>query len=399
MTTTTVHPGVTTLRAIRSELNAQFLERADAIDAVLWGLLAGEHSFILGPPGTGKSAMARAVVARLSGCRYFEILLSKTRPAEAVLGAVDIPKLQASGDYHRRTRGTLLEADVAFIDEVGKMSPTLGHELLGALNERIRHEVNDAGSVHAIPLHGAVTASNEIPTSETDDAAALWDRLLIRVCVDYVQSTSAFVRLLDMVTPSTEVPAVPTTMAWSDLLDLAKLVPTVEFPVALKETMDRIRRELSGHKITASDRRWQQAARVIQAAAFMDGRMVATLDDLRVLDFILWSVPAQIDTVRRTRVDIADPMAKAALEIMDDIATIDAEVEARRHKALDQRAGYGVEASSKVKQLARKVTRLHKQYADAGRSTATTDELTTSLDTLQAKIGTVCLDMGDVDSL
>lgn len=48
------------IQALRADLVARFPERQNVIDGSLAAVLAGEHVLILGPPGTAKSALARA---------------------------------------------------------------------------------------------------------------------------------------------------------------------------------------------------------------------------------------------------------------------------------------------------------------------------------------------------
>jgi MoxR-like ATPase len=95
----------TDIQKISTEMNNTHYERKDAIQAALLALLSGEHLFLLGPPGTAKSALARDLADRLVGSRYFETLLSRTRPAEAVLGPLDLPKLRDSGAFVRKSDG------------------------------------------------------------------------------------------------------------------------------------------------------------------------------------------------------------------------------------------------------------------------------------------------------
>lgn len=386
-----MHPVAKQLNVIGEELRSRYLERGDAVEALLLAVLAKQHAFILGPPGTAKSALARDLLSRFEGSSYFEVLLSKTRPDQAVLGPYDLPLLRERGEYRRRITGRLLDADFAMIDEIGKMSPTLGHDLLAALNERIRHEVDDGGSVHPIPLYSAITASNELPTGESDDAAALWDRLLVRVVVDYIAERGNFAELLRsaMVSGVGSRASVP-------FLELAgaidDVVPAIVMPMDVTVMLLALRDELSGKGIRVSDRRWRQSVRVLQAAAFLAGRDQIVGDDLGALRFVLWDSPEQVSTVHRAAMKMANPMNEQIMLIFDEIVAIQAEVRSRVGKSLAERAGYGSEALAKLKLIARDAKSLRDKHVDSGRPTTRVDDLTTEIAKTQRLVLVECLE-------
>ena len=56
-------------------LKVDFVGKDEVIDLLGVSLVAGENLFILGPPGTAKSAIVRGLAARLAG-RYFNYLLT-----------------------------------------------------------------------------------------------------------------------------------------------------------------------------------------------------------------------------------------------------------------------------------------------------------------------------------
>ncbi len=146
-------------------------------------LPAGQHSLVLGPPGTAKSEPARELTGRAEGASYWEILLSKFTAPTRMFGPIDVAAL-ARGEYRQVYEGRATTAHVAFIDEIFKCSTAALNETLGYLNERIYHPGNGGEPIHC-PLIGAITASNELPSEE--DAAAIYDRLLVRIEVGYLE--------------------------------------------------------------------------------------------------------------------------------------------------------------------------------------------------------------------
>ena len=64
-------------------LDQCFLERQSHARLALLSILSGHHMLMIGPPGTAKSLLARAVCRCIEGGRYFEYLLSRfTHPDE-----------------------------------------------------------------------------------------------------------------------------------------------------------------------------------------------------------------------------------------------------------------------------------------------------------------------------
>ncbi len=63
------------LRGVIDRLKTQFVGRDEVIDLIALALVAGEHLFLLGQPGTAKSALIRQFAAGVSG-RYFEYMLT-----------------------------------------------------------------------------------------------------------------------------------------------------------------------------------------------------------------------------------------------------------------------------------------------------------------------------------
>ena len=351
------------LADIRSELNAEFYERHDAVDALLYAALTRQHAFILGPPGTGKSLMTRAFVERIVGATYFEQLLSKNRPDSAVLGPYDLPLLRDAGEFRRKDKGYLTDVHFAFLDEVGKASPTLGHDLLAALNERIKHQVGDASSVQSIPLHSAFTASNELPAQESEDEAALWDRLLIRCVVDYIAGDASFKALLERGGGVGKV----TRITFEDLSEAADEVAKV---VLLDDVMDAviaIRTALRKDGITIGDRRWRESMKVVRASAWLDGRDVAALSDLRALRFTLWEDLEQRQKIERTILSVAAPHEAELVALLDEVAALNAQVAAMEGQADDKLSElYSKEVFGKVNVVDNQAKKIAARLAKSG---------------------------------
>jgi len=313
--------------ALEGELNNYFLERREVIRAALLAILAGEHLFILGLPGATKSKLIRAIVGQIVNARYFEVALSKRRPADAVFGPLNLMEFRTTGNYWLRREGYASQVEFAMLDEIGKMSDVLGHDMLALLNERVYHEVRDGRSVHDSPLSTAFTASNEMLTGQSDDAAALWDRLLIRVQADYITERGNFAALLG----AGEKVNLQTVIEWSQLREvITDVVPGIKIGDGALEALVNLRfEEFHRAGIIISDRRWKQSIKALQASAFLAGRDEVTAEDLAVLRFTHWDTVEQRAKVERLAHTAASPFAPRLYEMRDVLDTINEELGAR----------------------------------------------------------------------
>lgn len=376
---------------ILDELSAEFVERRQMLEANALALLSKQHSFNLGLPGTGKSLIICSLMDRFPGARQFEALLSKTRPDAAILGPYNLPELREHGNFHRKINGFLPTANLAFLDEIGKMGMTLGHDLLGILNERKYHEVNGDRTFQQVPLYTAFTASNEMITEDSDDAAALWDRLLIRVHVEPIKDRANLVLLLD---GSLHAPATPTTIRWEDMTDVIdNVVPSIVIPRNVIEGAIELENQLKQHELAPSNRRLRQSMRVLQASAYLNGRSQVEEDDLYVLRYTMWDRPDQISTVERICLSISNPLAEQVLGILDKVEEIAAGISQRKGTALEHRAQYGAEATAKLKGAEAELHKLRQDSITAGRSVTKLDEAGERMAAVKRAVYIDCLDM------
>ena len=377
------------LAAITDELAGEFLERADVVRALVTAVLAGQHSLILGPPGTAKSALARELTCRIDGARLWEILLGKFTDPKKMFGPIDVAALM-QGTYTQVFAGRATESDIAFIDEIFKCSAGALNETLAFLNERLYHPEN-GGPPITCPLIAAITASNELPSGE--ETAAIYDRLLVRVEVDYVADPSSFAALLRSAASAPGPARTKTTVQLASLRRAVdREVPAVTVPDGIVDAVCQLRAGLRRQELVCSDRRWKQAIRLLQASAYLAGRAEVTDTDLAVLVHALWDSTAERPTVEREVLQLVNPDAREALDLLDGIDELEAQLDAKTGQSREALSEWGIkEANGKLARAGKRLAEMRAQAEAAGRSTAALDRVIARRRAVHARVMTEAL--------
>lgn len=351
------------------------VERSEVIESLTVSMLAELNILLLGKPGTGKSKTVRNLIAHISLLpegAYYERLLTKFSVPAELFGPPDIPALE-HGVYRHVTRGTLVEALIAFIDEIFKGNSAILNSFLAAFNEKIFH--NDVPI--DMPLSFVVGASNETPKGE--ELAAIDDRLTQRLMVNPVQGSSAWVQMLKSKGKGAIVP----TITWDDILLAQKEVQTVELPNDVYDAMLDLRGKLHRLGVHPTDRRWVDSQSAIQATAWLRGADCADISDLRVLRNVLWTAPSDALIVEKEVLGLASPLEKKALELRSEVGDMQEEFEKIVHDTDNEteRHDRAIDLHTKLERALTDVLDLEGQLG-AGRRSQVIDDTKAALDTM-----------------
>jgi MoxR-like ATPase len=290
--------------ALKNYLHTNFVELDHAIHALLLGLTAKAHVFLLGPPGTAKSHLAEVLCDALE-LKAFRFLFTDETKHKDIFGIQSIQALKEDKDV-LITEGKLPEAEVAYLDEIWKANASVVNMLLWALRDA---KFTNGGQTVKMPLVFAIACSNELPEDST--RRAIYDRLLIREEVKDIEMAENFRKVLERNDASP--PKVPV----KEIEQLWRSAEGVKVSSDVKEALTELREKVHDAGVRSSNRRWFDSIRVLKASAALEGRPGTELQNLESLASILWHQPEERITVRQAILNITDPGLAKALEYLD----------------------------------------------------------------------------------
>lgn len=277
------------LNALLKHVKETFIGKNEIIDLLGITLLARENAFLLGPPGTAKSAIVRALSNGVENGKNFEYLLTRFTEPNEIFGPFDIRKLK-DGDLVTNTDGMMPEASMVFLDEIFNANSAILNSLLMALNEKIFRRGKETKELPALMFVGA---SNVLPEDEALNA--LLDRFLIRIKCDYVDpDLLGEVLLAGWKLENSSIGKAPSVTS-EEIRELQAMARKVNLSPIRKEYVDAIH-SLRNTGISVSDRRAVKIQNLIASSALICGRDEAIVSDLWVLKYI-WDNEEQIEVL------------------------------------------------------------------------------------------------------
>jgi MoxR-like ATPase len=269
-------------------MKSHFVDKDEIIDLLGTCLVAGENLFMLGPPGTAKSALVHEM-ARLIEGRSFDYLLTRFTEPNELFGPFDIRKLR-EGELITNTEGMLPEASFVFLDELLNANSAILNSLLQVLNERIFRRGRET---RRLPLLMVVAASNRLPEDEA--LHALFDRFLIRVHCDNVGEE----HLRDVLDAGWAMERrcleKPTTITADEIKQVQQMLVEVDLKEVRPAYLNLVLR-LRKAGIPISDRRAVKLQRMIAASSLACGRFTARPSDMWVVRYT-WETEEQQEVI------------------------------------------------------------------------------------------------------
>jgi MoxR-like ATPase len=286
------------LDRLEALLDSHVVGHADAKRALIFALVAQEHAYLEGPPGTAKTLMAE-VLARGCGLRFFGTQLNRDTRASDLLGDVVLERRPLSDGTGERIHqhidpGRVLTAEVCLLDDISRAPGEALNVLLRVLNER---RYGDA----PVPLRCTIATGNpagdDIYANEPLDPAQL-DRFTVQVRVDSMLGAGdpdLARALLDRFAdgPPLSVDAIEPVVARAELDALYARIASVHVPAAVRAMLVALLRTLvvdrglTEENALLTDRTFLvKAVKLLRTSAALAGRGEVAPGDLAVLPWL-----------------------------------------------------------------------------------------------------------------
>lgn len=372
-------------RAMLADMNNHLFERTDEIQGIGLAGLGKLNIFNLGEPGLAKSLLPRLFTARIAGFGeegFFDTQINRTTVPEQLYGPMSLSALKEDR-FTRNPHRRLPVAKIALLDEFFRGSSAILDTGLKVLEERMW---DDDGQSKPVPLWFAICPSNECPMDA--EFAAIRDRLPLSYRSERIANDDSFMKMLQTAVARHRAPAPETYVTVEEIEEAQRLVKEVTISDSVVNDLTLLRRNLYSEGIMTSDRSYVKAVQVLQSHAFLNGRNEISTDDFRILTFALWRDPEQIRVIRNIVMELANPMDKEAMELLEELQSISDGYDraVRDATTSEDKVRQTLEAHGKLSDLAKRRSTLQKDAEKRGHTSEVLDELTEGLTSLGHKL-------------
>lgn len=271
-------------------------------NALLLGVIAREHIYVEGPPGTAKTMLAEIISGAAQLNFFFYQLHRDTRLSELLGDLVISKEATESGEVIKQqvVKGGILTAEICLLDDISRAPGESLNVLLRILNERKFFDEN-------IPLLTAIATSN--PTAdeyynEPLDPANL-DRFVLQINAQGLSYGKRWDEAKEVIKLYTERPLeyeVPPRVSKEVFDDYYKKLGTVGIPADVQEGLANFVATLiedygcDETNSLISDRTFfVKSLKIMRAHALLHDRDNCTVEDLKALKYMTaFRVPEEV---------------------------------------------------------------------------------------------------------
>ena len=154
------------LRWHMNRISEKVIGREEIVRQAIFAILTAEHMLLLSRTGMAKSYLANYIFNTFEGARVFASQASKDQTPDNYFGPYNIDEFK-KGKIRHNIKGSIIEANLVFLDEFFDASDVVLRSLLSVLNER--KFVNGSEQID-VAVHSAVATANYMRMNEVTEA-------------------------------------------------------------------------------------------------------------------------------------------------------------------------------------------------------------------------------------
>lgn len=262
--------------------------RGDIIRQAIYAILTGEHMLLLSRTGMAKSYLATSIFNIFEGARVFTSQASKDQTPDNYFGPYNIEEFR-KGRIRHNIKGSIIEANLVFLDEFFDASDVVLRSLLSVLNER--KFINGSEQIDAA-VHTTIATANYMRMNEVTEAVL--DRFTYKSIIPEDNNLYNHLLIDQTYTVSRGKPIEPDKkIFFNQILFLHDIITNknrdivVEVPdfiyfmknVFVTKFVSEMRK--NDQNFFISPRKQAKLGDFLRASAIVNGRFTVNMDDLR----------------------------------------------------------------------------------------------------------------------
>ncbi|OHD66483.1 MAG: hypothetical protein A2176_03840 [Spirochaetes bacterium RBG_13_51_14] len=294
-----------------NRISENVIGRNEIVRQAIFAILTGEHMLLLSRTGMAKSYLAQYIFNTFEGARVFASQASKDQTPDNYFGPYNIEEFK-KGRIRHNIKGSIIEANLVFLDEFFDASDVVLRSLLTVLNER--KFINGSEQIDTA-VHTTIATANYMRMNEVTEAVL--DRFTYKSIIP--ENNNVYNQLLidHTYAMSGGKPVEPEQkIFFNQILYLYEIiknrnrnirVETPDFIYFMKNVLiDKFMSDMrkSDYNYFLSPRKIAKIGDFLRASALFNNRFQVTTDDLKEMHLCLCTLNSYISVKAKDKSEV-----------------------------------------------------------------------------------------------